>query len=115
MKEKEGKLEELEIRIKRNKKGETIIIALPQKTNWRKQMELTEEILQTEKLTISQLLFKDLQQNKWTKIRNRVVLRNRYLEEFDKIWETQSKSFPILKDCPNETIVKITKRCEPKV
>jgi len=107
LKEKEGKVEELEIRIKRTKKGETVIIALPQKTNWRKQMELTEENLLTGNLTISQLLLKDLQQNKWTKIRNRVVLRNRYLEEFDKIWETQSKSFPILKDCPITTLEKI--------
>ncbi|MCW5909419.1 MAG: hypothetical protein KIT62_00005 [Cyclobacteriaceae bacterium] len=109
LEDKVGKEEELEIRIKRNKKGETtsVIFALPQKTNWRKQMEATEEILKNEKLSISQLLLKDLDQNKWTKIRNRVVLRNRYQEEFDKIWETQSKKYSFLNNCPKETLEKI--------
>ena len=89
LKEKEGKEEELEIRIKRTKAGESIILALPQKTNWRKQMEATEEVLKTDKLFIGQLLLKDLQQNKWTRIRNRVILRQRYQKEFDAIWNYQ--------------------------
>ena len=36
---------ELEIRIKRTKKGKSVVFALPQKTNWRKQMEATEQTL----------------------------------------------------------------------
>lgn len=107
--EKIGKEEELEIRIKRNKKGETtsVIFALPQKTNWRKQMEETEKDLNDKKLFVSQLLFKDLEKNKWTKIRNRVILRSRYQQEFDRIWETQSKKYSFLNDCPKETLNKI--------
>lgn len=107
--DKVGKEEDLEIRIKRNKKGETtsVIFALPQKTNWRKQMEATEESLKNEKLFVSQLFLKDLKQNKWAKIRNRVILRNRYLEEFDKVWETQSKQYSFLMNCPKETLEKI--------
>jgi hypothetical protein len=107
--DKVGKEEDLEIRIKRNKKGETtsVIFALPQKTNWRKQMEATEEVLKNEKLFVSQLFLKDLKQNKWAKIRNRVILRNRYLEEFDKVWETQSKQYSFLMNCPKETLEKI--------
>jgi CRISPR-associated endonuclease Csn1 len=109
LKEKIGQEEELEIRIKRNKKGETtsIIFALPQKTNWRKQMEATEKLLMDNNLYVSQLIVNDLRQNKWTKIRNRVFLRHRYQAEFDKIWETQSKEYPPLNNCPIETLEKI--------
>jgi CRISPR-associated endonuclease Csn1 len=102
-----GKEEELEIRIKQTRKGENIILALPQKTNWKKQMEATEEILQTEKLFIGQLLLKDLLNNKWTKIRNRVILRSRYQEEFDAIWEEQAKYHEIINNCPKEKLEKI--------
>ena len=109
IKEKEGQEEELEIRITRKKDDNiTYKFALPQKSNWRKAMELSEKILQEENLFISQLRLRDLQQNKWTKIRNRVFLRNRYKEEFDKIWEVQEKQYPILKDCPKEALEKIT-------
>lgn len=107
--EKINQEEELEIRIKRNKKGETIsvVFALPQKTNWRKQMEKTEEDLKQDNLYVSQLILRDLEQNKWTKIRNRVFLRNRYQAEFDTVWETQSKTHSVLDDCPKETVEKI--------
>ena len=45
LEEKIGQEIELEIRIKRTKKSESITFALPQKTNWRKQMEETEKTL----------------------------------------------------------------------
>ena len=66
---------ELEIRIKRTKKGESIAFALPQKTNWRKQMETTELTLKEKNYYPCQLFAEDLRNNKWTKIRNRVILR----------------------------------------
>lgn len=107
--EKINQEEELEIRIRRNKKGETtsVVFALPQKTNWRKQMEKTEEDLKQGNFHISQLILQDLLQNKWTKIRNRVFLRNRYQAEFDAVWETQNKTHSVLNNCPKETIEKI--------
>lgn len=107
--EKINQEEDLEIRLRRNKKGETtsVVFALPQKTNWRKQMEKTEVDLKQGNLYISQLILRDLEQNKWTRVRNRVFLRNRYQAEFDAVWETQSKSNDILNNCPKETIEKI--------
>ena len=91
LQEKIGQEEELEIRIRRNKKGEetSVEFVLPQKSNWRKNMEADEKILNEENLFISELRLRDLQQSKWTKIRNRVFLRSRYMKEFDKLWETQ--------------------------
>jgi CRISPR-associated endonuclease Csn1 len=113
LKEKEGKEEELEIRIKRTKKSENIIFALPQKTNWRKQMESTEKKLKDENLFISELLVRDLKESKWTKIRNRVVLRSRYLDEFDAIWETQSRRYSFLNTTPIEKLHKIAQYIFP--
>jgi len=98
LEDKIGKVEELEIRIKRNKNGETsYVFALPKKTNWRKQMETTEEALKNENLYISQLIVNDLEKNKWTKIRNRVFLRHRFKEEFDAIWDFQYDNNPKFK------------------
>ena len=98
---------ELEIRIKRNKKGENITFALPQKTNWRKQMEETEKILKERKLFPCQLFADDLRRDKWTKIRNRVILRQQYAKEFDAVWEEQAKYSPFLNNCPKETLLEI--------
>ncbi len=108
-----GKEEELEIRIKQTKKGETIVFGLPQKTNWRKQMEATEEIFKTEKLFISELLLKDLREHKWAKIRNRVILRNRYQQEFDAVWAQQAKHHSILNNCPKDKLEAIANYLYP--
>lgn len=108
-----GKEKELEIRIKQTKKGENIVFALPQKTNWRKQMEATEEMLKTNKLFIGQLLLRDLKQNKWTKIRNRVVLRHQYQKEFDAIWDEQAKHHSNLNNCSKEKLETIVNYLYP--
>ena len=114
LEEKKGKEEEFEIRIKRPKKGDiTYELALPQKTNWKKHMEATEETLKTENLFIGQLLLKDLLNSKWTKIRNRVILRSRYQEEFDTIWKEQARHHLILDNCPKDVLVKIANYLYP--
>ena len=103
--EKVGQEEELEIRIKQTKKGESITIALPQKSDWRKNMEADEKILKEENIFISELRLRDLQQK--GKCRNHVFLRSRYKEEFDRVWETQANAHDILKNCPKETLERI--------
>lgn len=105
--EKIGVEFELEIRIKRSKKGENISFALPQKTNWRKQMEETELLLKEKNYLPCQLFAEDLRKNKWTKIRNRVILRQQYKKEFDAVWDEQSKYYPILNSCPADTLNEI--------
>ena len=105
--EKIGDEIELEIRIKRAKKGDSIAFALPQKTNWRKEMEATELTLQEKNYYPCQLFAEDLKNNKWTKIRNRVILRQQYKREFDAVWEEQAKYYPILENCPNDILNEI--------
>ena len=105
--EKIGDEIELEIRIKRTKKGESISFALPQKTNWRKQMEATELTLKEKNYYPCQLFAEDLRNNKWTKIRNRVILRQQYKREFDAVWDEQAKYYPILENCPDDILSEI--------
>lgn len=111
--DKVGKEVELEIRIKRNKNSENISFALPQKTNWRKQMEETEELLKTRHWLPCQLFVEDLRKNKWTKIRNRVILRQQYTKEFDAVWDQQSKHYPFLNNCPNNILQEIVEYIFP--
>lgn len=107
LEEKVGQEIELEIRIKRTKKTETVTFALPQKTNWRKQMEETEKTLKEKGFFPCQLFVEDLRKNKWTKIRNRVILRQQYTNEFDAVWSEQAKHYSFLNECPPEILRKI--------
>ncbi len=104
--EKIGSEIELEISINRKKK-EKISFALPQKTNWRKQMEDTENILKEKRYYPCQLFVEELRKNKWTKIRNRVILRQQYVREFDAVWDEQSKYYTFLNDCPQNILQEI--------
>ena len=105
--EKVGSEMELEISINRKKEDEKISFALPQKTNWRKQMEDTENILKEKQCYPCQLFVEELRKNKWTKIRNRVILRQQYMREFDAVWKEQSKYYPFLNDCPKNLLQEI--------
>lgn len=86
---------ELQINIRKSKKGDTVTIKLPSKTNWRKKMENLEKELKEKSKThgreiyISEHLFDVLKENKWAKIRNNVILRSRYESEFDAVWDKQ--------------------------
>ncbi len=88
---------DLLLNVRTTKKGnETITFKLPNKTDWRKKMENLEKELSKftnkkgEKGYLSEYLLSVLQENRWAKIRNNVILRLRYQAEFDKIWMTQS-------------------------
>lgn len=48
------------------------------------------------KLTIGQYLYKQLQINFHTSLKNQVFYRQDYLDEFEQIWETQSQYYPQL-------------------
>ncbi|TRX27615.1 type II CRISPR RNA-guided endonuclease Cas9 [Flavobacterium franklandianum] len=48
--------------------------------------------------TVGQFQYKQLQKNTHAKLKNQVFYRQDYLDEFEKIWETQSKFHPELND-----------------
>ncbi|KVV14370.1 type II CRISPR RNA-guided endonuclease Cas9 [Flavobacterium sp. TAB 87] len=48
--------------------------------------------------TVGQFQYNQLKENAHTKLKNQVFYRQDYLDEFEKIWETQSKFYPELND-----------------
>ncbi len=48
--------------------------------------------------TVGQFQYKQLQKNAHSKLKNQVFYRQDYLDEFEKIWETQSKFHPELNE-----------------
>jgi CRISPR subtype II RNA-guided endonuclease Cas9/Csn1 len=119
---KEGESLELLVSITVSKKhGETVIFKLPNKTSWRKKMENLEKELTEQsrkkgrEVYLSEYFLSILNENKWSKIRNNVILRSRYQAEFDKIWSTQANAknekgellHPLLSTCKQEKLSEI--------
>ncbi len=88
---------ELQINKSITKSGINYFIKLPNKTNWRKQMENIEKELSDKcqeygrTYFIAEHFLEILKQNPYAKLRDNVILRNRYVVEFEKIWDTQYK------------------------
>lgn len=105
---------ELKQTIRQNSKtGEisSIKFYIPKKSSWRKQIESLEEALEKysaengRKTFLCEYFLSCLNKNKWFRIRGNTILRSRYQEEFDAIWETQFEKH--LKHVKRETIEKI--------
>ncbi len=75
----------------------SIEFSIPKKSGWRKQMENFEDALasysneKNRKIYLSEYLLKTLNENRWKKIRDNVILRSHYIEEFNVIWDEQFK------------------------
>lgn len=95
---KVGESMELMVNVTTSKKhGESILFKLPVKSNWRKDMENLEKKLSMlsqehgREFYLCEYFQEKLKDDKWTRIRNNVVLRSRYQSEFDRIWKVQSE------------------------
>lgn len=54
------------------------------------------KILYINKITVGEYLWKQIQENRHTSLKNQVFYRQDYLDEFEKVWETQAKYHSIL-------------------
>ncbi|MFD0701450.1 type II CRISPR RNA-guided endonuclease Cas9 [Myroides pelagicus] len=68
------------------------------------------KILYFNKWTVGQYLYKQLQENPHTRLKSQVFYRQDYLDEFETIWNTQSKYYPtqltsVLKKDIRDTII----------
>ncbi len=113
---KAGEQIELKQTIRYNSKNNEITsieFSIPNKTNWRKKMEDLEKGIEdlskekNRKIYISEYFLYLINENKWRKIRDNVVLRSRYKEEFDKVWEIQAAEH--LKNVDKSTIEEIAR------
>ncbi|WP_298265435.1 type II CRISPR RNA-guided endonuclease Cas9 [uncultured Lutibacter sp.] len=48
------------------------------------------------KITVGQYLYNQIQKNRHTSLKNQVFYRQDYLDEFEQIWETQARYYPVL-------------------
>ena len=77
----------------------SIEFSMPGKSSWRRNMENMEKALESHsqhngrKTYLSEYFLDVLKENKWKRIRNNIILRARYIEEFDAILKRQSKYF----------------------
>ncbi len=84
------------------------------KSNWRKQMEDFNKLKAEKEKELNRtvylgeifydILTKD-NKSKWERIRNRVILRKHYKEEFKKIWETQISKNTALQNKINDKVL----------
>lgn len=109
-----GDLIELKQLVRQNTKTGQITsreFSIPKKSGWRKQMENLEEALSSHskeagrKTYLSEFFLDVLKINKWKKIRDNVILRARYEEEFDVVWEQQFQHH--LSNIKKDTILEI--------
>ena len=52
------------------------------------------KLLHVEKLTVGEFQYRQLQQSPHNRLKNQIFYRQDYLNEFDKIWDTQQKFYP---------------------
>lgn len=94
-----GTEQELEITTKVNTKGDTRHeFRLAVKTDWRKGMESINGAINESGLTPAQYFHQQLKANPHYRIKERIVLRDTFKAEFDKIWTRQLAVNTTLKD-----------------
>lgn len=83
----------------------TYEFALPFKSSWRKQMEdLEKDLKEKGDPHLGKYFYNKLKEDKWYKVRTRVILRNRYKKEFDAIWEQQARHYSFLNNTDKNTL-----------
>jgi CRISPR/Cas system Type II protein with McrA/HNH and RuvC-like nuclease domain len=101
---------ELAITIRRNKTGEitSTEFTFPFKSSWRKQMEdLEKDLKEKGEPQLGEYFYEKLKEDKWYRVRSRVILRSRYKREFDAIWDEQVKHYDWLNNTSRATLEKI--------
>jgi CRISPR/Cas system Type II protein with McrA/HNH and RuvC-like nuclease domain len=115
-----GKEVEVECRITIDEKGDIkkVVYATPNKTNWRKQMESIEKEITKKQKEIGKdqegrnkyflshyflERFEKDDRKQWFRVKENVILRKRYKEEFEAIWNKQLELNPRLKENVSNT------------
>lgn len=94
-----GQEKELEVRVRTNKKGEVSYeLALPDNAAWQYRLEAMDKKLETTELTPGAFFWKRLLSEPHYRVKQNLVYRDRYLQEFDAIMTTQERLHPELTD-----------------
>lgn len=94
-----GQEKELEVRVKTTKKGEiTYELALPDNSAWQYRLDALNKKLTESELTPGNFFWKKLLTEPNYRVKQNLVYRDRYLDEFDQIMSEQIKYHPYLND-----------------
>jgi CRISPR-associated endonuclease Csn1 len=93
-----GKEEYIEVKTRRTAKGETIEFYRTSVTDWKKDKDKLDAQLEASGRHPGQFFFAEFQSDPLNRIRERIVLRERYKAEFTAIWERQAAAHEVLKD-----------------
>lgn len=97
-KELVGKKEYIEVKTKRTKKGDTIEFYRTSVTDWLKNKDKLDQAIEDSGLHPGQFFHREFLKDPLNRVRERIVLRERFRSEFDAIWNTQSQAHPALTD-----------------
>lgn len=93
-----GRKEYIEIKTKRTKKGDTIELYRTSVTDWLKNKDKLDQAIEDSGLHPGQFFHREFLNDPLNRVRERIVLRERFRSEFDAIWATQAKAHPALTD-----------------
>ncbi|OFY13679.1 MAG: type II CRISPR RNA-guided endonuclease Cas9 [Bacteroidetes bacterium GWE2_42_24] len=94
-----GQEKELEVRVRTNKKGEiTYELALPDNAAWQYRLDALNKKLTDSELTPGNFFWRKLHNEPNYRVKQNLVYRDRYLDEYDQIMAEQIKHHPFLVD-----------------
>lgn len=93
-----GKQEYIEIKIRKTTKGDTVEFYRTNVTEWKKNKDQLDAQLDASGLHPGQFFYQEFQAEPLNRIRERIVLRERYRAEFSAIWERQAAEHAVLRD-----------------
>lgn len=106
LKEFIGFEKELEVRVRVTKKGEVSYeLALPDNAAWQYRIDALDRKLNSSSVTPGEFFWKKLMTESHFRVKQNLVYRDKYLDEFDRIMAEQKKHHPVFAD--NETFHKI--------
>jgi len=98
MPEWENTEQELEVRIKRSKSGTRIELAVPNKTEWKKEKEAIEKSIEESDMHPGTYFLNQIKKNPNYRIKQRVIDRSYFQKELEAIWVNQKKHHPELSE-----------------
>lgn len=93
-----GKEEYVEVKTKVTKQGPSISFNRTQASDWLKDRDALDRKIEASGLHPGQFFHAEFKADPLTRIRERIVLRERYKAEFDAIWARQAEAHPELRD-----------------
>jgi CRISPR-associated endonuclease Csn1 len=85
----EQKIELLITEKNTNKWGRSYFFQLPNKADWNYRKQYINKIIEESGMTVGQFYYLEFKKNPHFKVKDNIILRDKYIHEFNKIWDAQ--------------------------